>query len=147
MFDHTMFDKKPNRPRSGGCSTAILLIVLLLVTLIISSCSAADTASYNLSKRADAFQVTRRIIFYNGITGDYMLQVEGLCSIGNSDIAGEISITCKVGPEQYKKHYLGLSDNVTYFVEQIDSISLDPYHYLVIFRPSVIIPDIELDIP
>ena len=147
MFDRTMFDRKPDRPRSGGCSTAILLIVLLLAALIISSCSAADTASYNLSKSADAFQITRRIIFYNGITGDYMLQVEGLCSIGNSDISGEISITCKVGPEEYKKHYLGLSDNVTYFVEQIDSISLDPYHYLVIFRPSVIIPDIELDIP
>ena len=80
MFDHTMFDKKPNRPRSGGCSTAILLIILLLAALIISSCSAADAASYNLSRRADAFQVTRRIIFYNGITGDYMLQVEGLCS-------------------------------------------------------------------
>ena len=147
MFDRTMFDRKPDRPRFGGCSTAILLIVLLLAALIISSCSAADTASYNLSKSADAFQVTRRIIFYNGITGDYMLQVEGLCSLGNSDILGEISITCKVGPEQYKKHYLGLSDNVTYFVEQIDSTSLDPYHYLVIFRPSVIMPDIELDIP
>ena len=92
MFDRTMFDRKPDRPRFGGCSTAILLIVLLLAALIISSCSAADTASYNLSKSADAFQVTRRIIFYNGITGDYMLQVEGLCSLGNSDISGEISI-------------------------------------------------------
>ena len=44
-------------------------------------------------------------------------------------------------------NYLGLSDNVTYFVEQIDSIFVDQYHYLVIFRPTTIIPDIELQVP
>lgn len=136
MFNkNTVFSKK---------NSYILSIALLIIVMALSSCSAADTASYNLSKQADSFQVFRRIVFYNGITGEYMLQVEGLCSLGNSDIADEISITCKVGPEQYKKHYLGLSDNVTYFVEQIDSIFVDQYHYLVIFRPTTIIPDIEL---
>jgi len=44
----------------------------------------------------------------------------------------------------YKKHYLGLSDNVTYFVEQLKPVEADPFHYRVIFRPTTIIPDIEL---
>lgn len=73
-----------------------------------------------------------------------MLSVEGLCSLGNSDSAGQLSVTCKTGEDQYKKHFLGLSDNVTYFVEQVDSANVDKYHYKVIFKPSVIVPDIDL---
>jgi hypothetical protein len=88
------------------------------------------------------------VVFYNGITGDYILEVEGLCSIGNYDTPGRLSVTCKVasgnGADAYKKHFLGLSDNVTYFAEQLDPIAASPYHYKVIFKPSVIVPDIEV---
>lgn len=124
-----------------------LLIVSLVVLLFLAGCTAADLASSNLSKAADSFGITRRIVFYNGITGDYILQVEGLCSLGNNDVQGEISITCKVGPTEYKKHYLGLSDNVTYFAEQIEAVEANIYHYRVIFRPSVIVPDIDIQVP
>ena len=71
------------------------ILVLAIIALLLAGCTAADTASYNLSKSADSFEITRRIVFYNGITGDYILQIEGLCSIGNSDKLGEVSITCK----------------------------------------------------
>lgn len=108
--------------------------------------SAADVASTNLSKAADQFQITRRIVFYNGITGEYILTIEGLCSLGNSDKLGQLSVTCKTGPNAYKKHFLGLSDNVTYFAEQIDSADVNVYNYKVIFRPTTIIPDISIDI-
>lgn len=139
MFNnHTVFSKK---------NSYILSIALLIIVMALSSCSAADTASYNLSKEADSFRIFRRIVFYNGITGEYMLQIEGLCSLGNNDTSEELYITCKIAEGQYKKHYLGLSDNVTYFVEQIDSAFVDQYHYLVIFRPAVIVPDIELQVP
>ena len=86
-------------------------------------------------------------MFYNGITGEYILTIEGLCSLGNFDSAGELSVTCKTGPNEYKKHFLGLSDNVTYFAEQIDGAQAGVYQYRVIFRPSVIVPDIELQTP
>ena len=120
---------------------AILLAVLLLVG---TACSEADVASHNVSKAADQFEVMRRIVFYNGITNEYMLTIEGLCSLGNIDPEGELSVTCKVGPSTYKKHFLGLSDNVTYFVEQVDGAKVDSYHYKVFFRPSVILPDIDI---
>jgi hypothetical protein len=122
-----------------------ILFVFVLIAVLLSGCSEADVASQNLSKSADSFEVTRRIVFYNGITGEYMLTIEGLCSLGNYDTTGvEISVTCKTGTNSFKKHYLGLSDNVTYFAEQIDSSQVDVYHYRVIFKPSVIVPDIDL---
>jgi hypothetical protein len=105
--------------------------------------SDADVASRNLSTAADNFEVQRRIVFYNGITGEYMLVIEGLCSLGNFDTDKRLSVTCKVKEGQFKKHFLGLSDNVTYFVEQIEASHVSEYHYRVIFKPEQIIPDID----
>ena len=125
----------------------ILLVLgsaILLLALLAGCTSEANVASHNVSKAADQFEVMRRIVFYNGITESYMLTIEGLCSLGNYDASGELSVTCKTGPTTYKKHFLGLSDNVTYFVEQLDAVSVNAYHYRVIFKPSTIIPDIDL---
>lgn len=124
------------------------LVMLVAVVMLMAGCAApADVASQNLSKAADQFEIVRRIVFYNGITNDYILTIEGKCSLGNFDSTAQLSVTCKVGDNQYKKHFLGLSDNVTFFAEQIDSQSVDTYHYRVIFRPSTIVPDIEVDTP
>jgi hypothetical protein len=120
-------------------------IYLLLIFCMLTACQKeADVVSANISTAADNFQVTRRIVFYNGITGEYMLSVEGLCSIGKANETDAVAVTCKTGPTEYKKHFLGLSDNVTYFAEQIEPVKASPYHYKVVFKPSVIIPDIEV---
>lgn len=102
-------------------------IILAAVTCsLLAGCSReADVASYNLSRAADEFEVNRRIVFYNGITGAYILVIEGLCSLGNYDSIGQLTVTCKTGPGQYKKHFLGLSDNVTFFAEQVEPASVD----------------------
>lgn len=120
-----------------------LLAAALAAVTILSGCTDADVASRNLSQAADNFEITRRVVFYNGITGDYILTVEGLCSLGNADKAREITITCRTGPKAYKKHFLGLSDNVTFFAEQLDSANVSAYHYRVIFKPQTILPDID----
>lgn len=115
------------------------------VAILVAGCSDADVASKNLSKAADNFEVTRRIVFYNGITGAYMLTIEGLCSLGNASTGrNSIAVTCKVGPTSYKKHFLGLSDNVTFFAEQLEPAPANPYRYRVIFKPDVIVPDINI---
>jgi hypothetical protein len=103
----------------------------------------ADIASRNLSVAADMFEINRRIVFYNGITGDYILTVEGLCSLGNRDSERRLTVTCKTGANSYKKHFLGLSDNVTFFAEQMEPAGADVYHYRVIFKPAAIIPDVD----
>ncbi|CAH1665488.1 MULTISPECIES: hypothetical protein [unclassified Chelatococcus] len=121
------------------------VITALFALTVLSACdSDANVASRNLSKAADQFEISRRIVFYNGITGDYMLTMEGLCSLGNADKSRELTVTCKTGPGTFKKHFLGLSDNVTYFAEQIEAAQANVYRYRVIFKPSVIIPDIDV---
>lgn len=128
------------------CPAKALFVSALLLCMVIAGCqSDADVASHNLSKAADQFEVTRRIVFYNGITGEYILTIEGQCSLGNHDDPGELTVTCKTGPGSYKKHFLGLSDNVTYFAEQIDPAPAGTQHYRVIFKPSTIIPNIDLE--
>ena len=111
--------------------------------LSLAACSDADIASANISKAADQFEIERRIVFYNGISGDYILTIEGRCSLGNADTAGRLSVTCKTGEGQFKKHFLGISDNVTFFVEQLEPKKVSAYHYRVIFKPQTIIPDID----
>lgn len=125
---------------------ALVALVLGVLMVLVSACNQADVVSHNLSQEADQFNIMRRVVFYNGITDSYMLTIEGRCSLGNYDDAGELTVTCKTGEDEYKKHFLGLSDNVTYFVEQIDGADVNPNHYKVIFRPTEIIPDIDIDV-
>lgn len=122
----------------------ILALLPIMFAFALSGCTDADVASQNISRDADNFKVNRRIVFYNGINGEYILSVEGFCSLGNYDSEGELSVTCKTGEDSYKKHFLGLSDNVTYFAEQLDSKDVSVDHYKVVFKPAAIIPDIEV---
>lgn len=118
------------------------------LALGLSACSAADVASSNISQDSDNFRVHRRVVFVNGITDQYLLEIEGLCSIKDSkddNSKGQLEVTCKVGDDQYKKHFLGLSDNVTYVVEQLEPSTEDIYHYKVVFRPETILPDISVE--
>jgi hypothetical protein len=121
----------------------IILLAIVFSFGLLSGCSDdADVASRNLSKSADNFEVHRRVVFFNGITDTYLLTIEGKCSI--LDEKSQLEVTCKTGKNKYKKHFLGLSDNVTYFVEQLSEEDVDVYHYRVTFKPEVIVPDIDL---
>ena len=121
-------------------SAALLTAAALTLTACASD---ADRASENLSKAAEQFEVERRVVFLNGITDTYLLSIEGRCSI--EDDGGQLEVTCKLGPDQFKKHFLGLSDNVSYFVEQMEPVDVSVYHYRVIFKPENILPDIDLE--
>ncbi len=119
-----------------------LLIMLASVTL--AGCyTDSDIASRNLSKAADMFEINRRIVFYNGITDTYILTIEGKCSIDTNASNTSFHVTCKTGLNEYKKHFLGLSDNVTYFAEQMDGVDVSTYHYRVVFKPQAIVPDVD----
>ena len=122
-------------------------IALAVAVPVLASCSTdANVASHNLSVAAEQFQIARRIVFFNGITDKYLLEIDGYCSVetSGSALAGSLEVTCKTSPTTFKKHYLGLSDNVSYFVEQIDDAGVSVDHYKVIFKPSVIVPDISV---
>ncbi|HFF8933805.1 hypothetical protein [Acinetobacter baumannii] len=122
------------------------LAIGLMFTIAMVGCSRdAQVASRNLSYAADNFELDRRIVFYNGITGDYILTIEGKCSF---DAVSEkkVDVTCKTGDSEFKKHSLGISDNVTYFSEQLTSKGVSAYHYKVAFKPQSIVPDVDLKV-
>ena len=122
-----------------------LVTILAAFMLLATACSQpADVASRNLSLAADNFEIQRRIVFYNGITDSYMLEVIGLCSINPDGLDNQLEVTCKTGPNQFRKHFLGLSDNVTYFAEQIVDGPVSDDRYRVVFRPQTVLPDPEL---
>jgi hypothetical protein len=121
----------------------ITMLVLIVASCFMVGCSTdADLASHNLSKDAEQFKINRRIVFYNGITDNYILSIEGFCSVEFLD--KKFEVTCKTGQEQYKKHYLGRADNVFPFVEQLDGADVSTYRYKVIFKPTSIVPDIDI---
>jgi len=119
----------------------ILLILVAIVTF--AGCSDADIASRNLSKSAEMFELERRIVFYDAIQGVYLLSIEGRCSIETG--LYRLAVTCKTGNSSYKKHHVVLSDNVTYFSEQLESAKVGVYHYRVIFKPETLLPNIDLE--
>lgn len=121
------------------------LVAAVSVMLLTGCKDDATVASANISRAADNFEVNRRIVFYNGITNEYLLSIEGLCSLGNATTGhNSIAVTCKVGPNDFRKHFLGLSDNVTYFAEQLHSTNASVSHYRVTFKPLGIIPDVDV---
>ena len=125
----------------------LFTVGVLSLGLLLTACSReAQVASSNLSHAADNFQLDRRIVFYNGITGDYVLTIEGKCSF-EAVSERKVDVTCKVGDKEFKKHSLGISDNVTYFSEQLTSKGVSVYQYKVDFRPTTIIPDVDLKTP
>ena len=118
------------------------IVVLFVIVMAFAGCTDAMVAASNISQAADQFEVFRRVVFYNGITDTYILVIEGYCSIG-VDEDGDIYVVVKTAPDKYLKHYLGLSDNVTYFAEQLEDINVSTARYRVIFKPSVIVPNID----
>lgn len=121
----------------------VFILLLALMALTVTSCSDADVASQNIARAAEQFEIYRRVVFYNGITDNYILSVEGYCSI--SDLNGQLEVTVKTESGAYLKHHLGLSDNVTYFSEQLQPEYVSDKQYRVIFKPSVIIPNIDME--
>ena len=123
-----------------------LLPYVAVIGLIgMAACTQDDAiiATENLKKAADNFEVNRRVVFYNGITDTYILTVEGFCSMDLNRTGTAFNVICKVGKNDYKRHTLVLADNVSAFVEQLDSVKVSAYHYRVTFKPQQIIPDID----
>lgn len=119
------------------------LIGLTFAAVALTGCMSSDDATVakrNMTKAADNFEINRRVVFYNTWTDTIVQQVEGRCSI---DYGNRVSLICKTGDNQYKRSFISLSGQVTVFVEQMDSIPVNVYHYRRTFKPQSIIPDID----
>ena len=117
-------------------------IALVLMTLSLAGCqSDADKTSRNLSIAAEQFEVQRHIVGMSTITDSVMFEVEGRCSIERD---GDLVVTCKHGPEDFRKHFVGLSDNTTFVAVQTEGLDVDEYRTRVIIKPENIVPNFDL---
>lgn len=122
----------------------LAVVAAVMLAGLLGGCSSdAAVARANLETAEQNFEVYRRVVFYNGITGEYILTIEGKLAI-IVDEDGDLVVTVKTDSGKYLKHYLGLSDNVTYFSEALEANDVSTQGYRVTFKPSVILPTVEL---
>lgn len=121
-----------------------LLSIVFTVVLVLSlvGCSEASKVNANLSKQADYFECERKITVYNARTDMIIMEAEGYMSIDNNS-TNELVVTCKVGPDEYKKNYIYLNQYTMYVVEDITGTHTDPYHYELYFHTNVL-PSVEV---
>ena len=125
-----------------GRLTAIIVGVLFIATMItsLSGCNEADRVSYNLSQQADNFNNYRQITVYNCIKGDVIFQMTGKMSIYADTSDNQLEVTVEDENGNYAKHFIGLSDNVTYVVEDITYQDVSKHHYTLNFNPALWLP-------
>ena len=123
----------------------IMVIALCMTAIMLTGCETeAQRVSYNLSQQADNFNDVRQLTVINCLQGDVLFQMTGKMSI-NADMAdNQLEVIVEDEDGEYKKHFIGLSDNVTYVVEDITSGDVSKYKYTLNFNPNMWIPvDVE----
>lgn len=120
----------------------VFAVILLLAVMCMGGCDQrqADDVSYNLSLRADNFEDVRQITVINCLQGDVLFQMTGKMSIEVDSADNQLEIVVEDENGDFKKHFIGLSDNVTYVVEDITSGDVSKYRYTLNFNPSMWIP-------
>lgn len=118
----------------------IITILALIFIVTLGGCTQAERVSYNLSQEADNFNDIRQITVINCLQGDVLFQMTGKMSITADTADNQLEIVVEDENGVYKKHFIGLSDNVTYVVEDITSQNVEKYRYTLNFNPNMWIP-------
>lgn len=118
-----------------------LVLCLGILGVCLCGCSEADRVSYNLSKQANNFNIVRQLTVINCIEGDVLFQMTGKLSITADRTDNQLEIVVE-DEGSYVKHFVGLSDNVTYVVEDLNlgDNAVSKYKYTLNFNPNMWIP-------
>ncbi len=119
----------------------IITVVVMLFAFTGCEMSQADIASYNLSMQADNFNIVRQLTVINCIEGDVLFRMTGKMSITADTMDNQLEIIVE-NDGTYVKHFVGLSDNVTYVVEDLNlgANEIAKYKYTLNFNPNMWIP-------
>lgn len=117
---------------------SMCLIGLMLFTL--TGCSEANRVSHNLSKEADNFNVVRELTVINGISDDVVFQMTGKMAIEVDETENQLEVTVENEDGTYAKHFVGLSDNTLYVVQDKENIGVDKYKYTINYNPKMWVP-------
>lgn len=118
----------------------IILAVAIITLFTFTGCETqAQRVSYNLSQEADNFNVIRQLTVINCIQGDVLFQMTGKLSIKADTADKQLEVVVE-NEGVYQKHFIGLSDNVTYVVEQKSYKDVSKYKYSLNYNPKMWIP-------
>lgn len=119
----------------------VLALMMAVLLPMLTGCTEAERVSYNLSKQADNFNVIRQLTVINCIEGDVIFQMTGKLSIEADDVDNQLEITVEDNGT-YVKHFIGLSDNVTYVIEDLNlgANDVSQYRYTINFNPKMWLP-------
>lgn len=121
----------------------IVAFAAVLAAFLAACSTEAQRVSYNLSQQADNFNDIRQITVINCLQGDVLFQMTGKMSITADTADNQLEIVVEDEDGEYKKHFIGLSDNVTYVVEDITSDDVNQYKYTLNFNPKMWLPEIS----
>ena len=121
--------------------TKVFIALFAVMTLfVLAGCRKADRVSYNLSREADDLNITRKVTVINSITNKVLFQVTGNMSINYDDSTKQLNIIALGDNGDYKKHIIGISDNVSYVVEDVTGVKGVDTKYRLYFNPDMVIP-------
>lgn len=116
------------------------VLVVVGMVMLVGCGTQADRVSYNLSEEADNFNDVRQITVINCLKGDTLFQMTGKMSIKADTSDNQLEVVVEDEKGEYKKHFIGLSDNVTYVVEDITEGDVSNYKYTLNFNPEMWFP-------
>lgn len=118
-----------------------ICLVLALIGIFAAGCEQSEKVRYNLKKQADNFNLVRRITVINCIKGDVIFQMTGKMSIEVDSGDNQLEVTVEDNGT-YTIHYIGLSDNVTYVIEDLNlgANEVSNYKYTLVYNPEMWIP-------
>lgn len=119
----------------------LLVLSICVLMLSLGGCNQAERVSRNLTKEADNFNVVRQLTVINCITGDTLFQMTGKMSITADTEDNQLEIIVE-DDGRYVKHFIGLSDNTTYVIEDLNlgENDVSNYRYTLNFNPKMWIP-------
>ena len=116
------------------------LVLLTLTLMLLTGCSQADRVSHNLSKEADNFNVVRQLTVINCLQGDVLFQMTGKLSITADTTDNQLEVVVENDDGTYSKHFVGLSDNVTYTLEDLSHKAVSNTKFTLNFNPDMWLP-------
>ena len=122
-------------------AAVFVVAFLVIMSVAVGGCSQAERVSFNLSQKADNFNVVRQLTVINCITGDTLFQMTGKMSITVDVQENQLEIVVE-DDGTYVKHLVGLSDNTAYVVEDLNlgENEVSNYRYTLNFNPNMWIP-------
>ena len=118
----------------------LTILIVISSALVLNGCTEAQRVNHNVTEQAENFNVYRRLTVINCIKGDTLFEMEGRMNIEADTADNQLEIIVEVENNKYKKHFIGLSYNVTYTVEDISGSEVSKYHYEINYNPNMWIP-------